>query len=289
MGEGEHVKKLFLFLAIIALFTGGITTTAFADGDDDDDDGDKKNDKKKDKTLEEICAKKKGFHKLICEAIFSIQLMLGMVKDDVAQLQEDVANIESTPGPQGATGPQGPPGKDGVDGLDAPVRDTHYLAGDWDVLGWDARDTNGLIMHDGFHTITTSGSSNNGLNAGEYVALYIKNNKSTPLKIETLRINHQEYDYSPQDRFYPNGAIQVSNGEFFIVTESPSSGAEPNTLNDLSGNGDIPAGATVTFIVKLSESYIDNESIRVDISDEPNPTEFQFISISAGHLQFSLN
>jgi len=42
--EEQDIKKLFLFLAVIALFTGGITTYAFADSNDydDDDDDDKK-------------------------------------------------------------------------------------------------------------------------------------------------------------------------------------------------------------------------------------------------------
>lgn len=90
MSVGVDIKKLFLFLAVIALFTGGITTTVFADDDDDDDD----DDKKKSKTLEQHCKKKKGFDKLVCEALFSIQLMLGMVKDDVAQLQTDLETLE---------------------------------------------------------------------------------------------------------------------------------------------------------------------------------------------------
>jgi len=91
---GEDIKKLFLFIAVIALFTGGITAPAFAD---DDDDGDKK----KSKTLEQHCAKKKGFDKLVCEAILSIQIMLGMVKDDVAQLQKDVEDLQRQPGSPG--------------------------------------------------------------------------------------------------------------------------------------------------------------------------------------------
>ena len=92
MGVEESIKKLFLFVAVFALFTSGITTSAFADGDDDDD-----GDKKKPKTLEEHCAKKKGFDKLICEAIFLIQDMLGMVKDDVTILQDEVEELQSIP------------------------------------------------------------------------------------------------------------------------------------------------------------------------------------------------
>jgi len=97
-------------ILILGVFVFSPISFADEDGDDDDDD------RKKSKTLEQHCAKKKGFDKLVCEAIFSIQIMLGMVKDDVAQLQEDLENIQSTPGPPGATGmtgmtgPPGPPG-----------------------------------------------------------------------------------------------------------------------------------------------------------------------------------
>jgi len=94
------VKKLFLFLAVISLFSSGMVSTApaFADNDDDDEGDDKKKGKKT-KTLESECAKKKpnSFDGLFCVSIFNLQSTIDSFFDIFVEL-EDTANLECPDG-----------------------------------------------------------------------------------------------------------------------------------------------------------------------------------------------
>jgi hypothetical protein len=61
-------KYWFSVMAVsVVLLTGSLVISPIAVADDDDDD----DDRKKPKTLEQDCAKKKGFSKLLCDAILS--------------------------------------------------------------------------------------------------------------------------------------------------------------------------------------------------------------------------
>ena len=114
----EDFNKLLLLLAIAALFTSGMAAIpVYADEDDDGGDDDDDDNGKNGKTFESECAKKKNFDKIICDIIESIQVMLDMVKADVAQLQADVRTLEQTPGPQGDKGDTGDTGPAGAAGL----------------------------------------------------------------------------------------------------------------------------------------------------------------------------
>jgi len=134
MGHLENLKKLFMLLVIVSLFSAGAVASVpvFADDDDEekhDDNGEQP------ETLESECAEELDdddfdLEGLICLAIFSIQNMFDMVKADIAKLQSDLVNIELTPGPQGdpgpagadgASGPSGPAGADGASGPSGPA------------------------------------------------------------------------------------------------------------------------------------------------------------------------
>lgn len=77
------------------LFTGGVTSSAFADEDDEEgeDDGDDKG--KKEKTLESECAKKKprSFDGLFCQTIFDIQSQIDSLVVNITVNWNDIVGI----------------------------------------------------------------------------------------------------------------------------------------------------------------------------------------------------
>ena len=89
------------------------------------------------------------------------------------------------------------------------------------ILGYDATDGNATQFHDGFSlnstsTLTTGETGSDGLNANEYVAVYLKNDSVNKVTFSEIRLAGEVYTYvynakTPKLKYDQHPLVAVSN------------------------------------------------------------------------------
>ena len=73
-----------------------------------------------------------------------------------------------------------------------------------EIVGYDATDANVLILHDGTfsdfaQTVGWDGTTNNGINGGERIAIYLQNQSGQKVSLAELRVGGTLYNYTDQN------------------------------------------------------------------------------------------
>jgi len=95
------------------------------------------------------------------------------------------------------------------------------------ILGYDATDGDAVQFHDGVETVAPNLAGNatpDGLRAGEYVIVYLKNNSVNKVILSEIRLAGGVYDYIELDSGTPPTALPR-----YTTTRSPDCVASTNT------------------------------------------------------------
>jgi len=115
------------------------------------------------------------------------------------------------------------------------------------ILGYDARDVDFLIAHDGI-ALTADGSDANvqGKNVGEYVIVYIKNDSVGQTLFSEMRLGGTVYTYDNPGTI-PDPHAPGNFGQYYILNSSTTSLAGQAGLAE--------PGQTVGILFELADNY----------------------------------
>jgi flagellin-like protein len=117
------------------------------------------------------------------------------------------------------------------------------------ILGYDATDGDGMIFHDGISFTGSGNSTSNGLVAGEYVGVYLKNDSVNKITIGELRIAGDIYRYVEDDDGTLDSWTGVNatytTGEYTLVNQ----GTGPSTIQLSSPTLEPGQQATLVFVL----------------------------------------
>ena len=92
-----------------------------------------------------------------------------------------------------------------------------------EITGYDARDTENLVMHDGLVLSNIGGvASGDGFNAGDRIAVYLQNNGVQKFNLKEIRFAGTIYNYTAVNNIPP--PVVSTSGEFYIILEGIASG-----------------------------------------------------------------
>ncbi|MCA2003584.1 MAG: archaellin/type IV pilin N-terminal domain-containing protein [Candidatus Nitrosotenuis sp.] len=112
------------------------------------------------------------------------------------------------------------------------------------ILGYDARAIQQIQDHNGNGFISDSEESNAQKEAGERIAVYLKNDSVQSITISELRFGGAIYNYTR-----PTDTNTLNNGQYTIA-----SGQGTSDLISTSSVADIQPGQTVSVVLALSEN-----------------------------------
>ena len=118
------------------------------------------------------------------------------------------------------------------------------------ILGYDARDVDALIIHDG--TVMSHGTAGDpttlGKNVDERVAVYIKNDGASQIQFSEIRLGGTVYRYDTSAGVPAwNSAGDLVRGEYSVLTTST------RIIQDRVGVAQ--AGQTVTILFDLNDNF----------------------------------
>ncbi len=120
------------------------------------------------------------------------------------------------------------------------------------ILGYDARAVQNLLMHDGNNMVATSGDFDSNLEADERVAIYVTNNSVQKIVLGEITLGGFTYSYANVNAIKGPGVFDTTDKDelrstYYTVLTSTNGG-------DLLLNeevGEIQPGQTVTIILDL--------------------------------------
>ncbi len=127
------------------------------------------------------------------------------------------------------------------------------------IVGYDATDGAALEIHDGVDSGVAQGSaSNDGLVAGDRIAVYLQNNSVQKVTLSEIRFAGTVYTFvsgtaSPLniiDAVGSIGPLDSSTAGYMVATNS-NVAAEANVLDTTSA--EIQPGETISFVLQLDE------------------------------------
>lgn len=119
------------------------------------------------------------------------------------------------------------------------------------ISGYDARDADTLILHDGSTTNLSQGTSDNGLLAGERVAIYLQNQGSQKVTLNEVRFAGTAYNYTatnPIEAFDTNTEVVAGNYVVLLKNDGTDDVGLEATAAELQ------PGQQVTILVELDEN-----------------------------------
>ena len=127
------------------------------------------------------------------------------------------------------------------------------------IVGYDATDGDILEIHDGVDSGVAQGTTtNDGLLAGDRIAVYLQNNSVQKVTFSEIRFAGTVYSFVPGtgspaiiDAVGSTGALDVSIAGYMIATNSNPSAAA-NVLDTTSA--EIQPGGQVSLILQLDEN-----------------------------------
>jgi flagellin-like protein len=117
------------------------------------------------------------------------------------------------------------------------------------ILGYDATDGASMVYHDGVTSTVFTGNNtdSNGLVAGEYVGVYLKNDSVNKITIGELRIAGDIYSYVAGDgKLDPWAANNNNTGTYSLVDE----GTDDSTMTISSPTLEPGQQATLVFVLE---------------------------------------
>jgi len=127
--------------------------------------------------------------------------------------------------------------------------------------GYDATDGAVLDIHDGVDSfVAQGGATNDGLLAGERIAVYLQNNSVQKVTLSEVRFAGTEYSFvsgpaSPLnviDAFGSAGILDASATPSYMIATNSNTAAAANVLDTTSA--EIQPGGQVTVILQLDEN-----------------------------------
>lgn len=122
------------------------------------------------------------------------------------------------------------------------------------IIGYDARDTDFLQLHDGADTDPTAmGASSNGLLAGERIAVYVKNDSVQKVTLNEVRYAGTVYVYKASagtlDAFGATSFMTdaANPATFTIATKGPDTASTTSSA-------ELQPGQQATIILQLGEN-----------------------------------
>ncbi len=119
------------------------------------------------------------------------------------------------------------------------------------ILGYDATDGPEMIYHDGVTSVVLTGNAtSDGLNAGDYVGAYLKNDSVNKITIGELRIAGDVYTYvdglGAALTAFGAGNSTLGTGQYTLIDV----GAGDVTINSSSPSLEPGQQATVVFVLE---------------------------------------
>ena len=128
--------------------------------------------------------------------------------------------------------------------------------------GYDATDGAVLEIHDGVDSgVAQGGATNDGLLAGERIAVYLQNNSVQKVTLSEVRFAGTEYVFvsgpaSPAnqiDAFGGAGILDTATSSYMIATASNGGAGNPADVLDTT-SAEIQPGGQVTVILQLEDN-----------------------------------
>jgi len=124
------------------------------------------------------------------------------------------------------------------------------------ILGYDATDGNATQYHDGFVTnqTATGASASDGLKAGEYIAVYLKNDSVNKVTFSEIRLAGEVYSYVDKGGAnlpaYSTDIGATNTAEYTIVVEGYVDGTNHDITLD-SSSPSLQPGQQATMMIQL--------------------------------------
>ena len=120
-----------------------------------------------------------------------------------------------------------------------------------EVVGYDASDADALLAHEGTTMLAASGGvADNSKDAGERVAVYIKNDSVQKITISELRFAGELYSFVPAVANLDTAAAAAAptQGGYVILNDPSANGV----LN--SNQGELQPGETASIVLGLNQN-----------------------------------
>ncbi len=128
------------------------------------------------------------------------------------------------------------------------------------ILGYDATDGNATQWHDGFVTNSTLTGANaaDGLNAEEYVVVYLKNDSVNKITLSEILLAGEEFIYIDQGGIdlpnYSTGLGTLGDPQYTIVEEGFDGANHSITID--SSAPELQPGQHLTMILALDKDFV---------------------------------
>jgi len=126
--------------------------------------------------------------------------------------------------------------------------------------GYDARDLNELIAHDGITMLKNSaGIQNNAKEKGERIAIYLRNDSVTPVIFSEVKFAGTVYNLQENVKVIDNyDGTAPSQGNYVILTDGAS--------GLLQSSGELQPGQTVTVVLDLADQLEDGSEYQIKVT-----------------------
>ena len=117
------------------------------------------------------------------------------------------------------------------------------------ILGYDARDALDLTMHDGQKVLDLAGTnSTNGLQAGERIAVYLKNDSVQKVTLSEVRFAGEVYTFATAVGGTLTTGTGGTDGAFQIATKGTATGGLDST------SAEIQPGQQASVVLQLKDT-----------------------------------
>ena len=150
------------------------------------------------------------------------------------------------------------------------------------ILGYDATDGGIMQYHDGVlssGTITSGPAPSDGLNTGEYIAIYVKNDSVNKVTFSEIRIAGTVYDYDEMSTASPSGLTnsvapaclavnddQLDCTEYTLVVQGFDAVANVNGVLIDTAAPELQPGQEATIVVALDKDIKTGRDMQFKLS-----------------------